>query len=399
MAGSFFWLPLQSGAETPALQNLAEFFSARKIARASWSACVSAPLSILLGITLALASVVTHAQVDSAQIEALSRLKGMDLDANPALKNAVLKVLEKTKGTPQFVEIVRDFNITGQTKELADFAAKHPADSTGVDALRIAFKESGTAGFQQPMPLGLIEAMGNSADKQFVPLLTPILDDPKQPVENRKAAVKALAQTEEGAEHILKLASDDKLDPSLKFTATAALHTSSSPKIRTAAAKVLPLPQGRNAALPPVSELVKLKGDPANGAKVFRKPEVNCIGCHRINNEGADFGPALSEIGTKLAKEAIYEAILDPSSGIAFGFEGWSLELKNGDEATGIITSETTDEVVLKMQTGISTHYKKADISKRAKSNLSLMPSGLQQAMSQQDLVDLVEYLSTLKKK
>jgi putative heme-binding domain-containing protein len=142
-----------------------------------------------------------------------------------------------------------------------------------------------------------------------------------------------------------------------------------------------------------------LKVDPANGAKVFRKPEVNCIGCHRINNEGADFGPALSEIGTKLAKEAIYEAILDPSSGIAFGFEGWSLELKNGDEATGIITSETTDEVVLKMQTGISTHYKKADITKRTKSNLSLMPSGLQQAMSQQDLVDLVEYLSTLKKK
>lgn len=399
MAGFFFRRPLKSGAETPALQDANAFLCAPKSSARFWRACVSAPLSMLLGAAIALGSVVTHAQVDSAQVEALSRLKGMDLDANPALKNAVLKVLEKTKGTPQFVEIVRDFNITGQTKELADFAAKHPADSTGVDALRIAFKESGSAGLQQPIPLGLIEAMGNSADKQFVPLLTPILGDPKQPVENRKAAVKALAQTEEGAEHILKLASDDKLDASLKFTATAALHTSSSAKIRAEASKVLPLPQGQNAALPPVSQLVKLKGDPANGAKVFRKPEVNCIGCHRINNEGADFGPALSEIGTKLAKEAIYEAILDPSSGIAFGFEGWSLELKNGDEATGIITSESPDEVVLKMQTGISTHYKKADIAKRTKSNLSLMPSGLQQAMSQQDLIDLVEYLSTLKKK
>src|SRR5205085_10216611 len=139
--------------------------------------------------------------------------------------------------------------------------------------------------------------------------------------------------------------------------------------------------------------------NPENGSKVFRKAEVNCIGCHRVNKEGVDFGPALSEIGTKLAKEAIYESILDPSSGISFGFEGWQIQLKNGDEVAGLITSESPDEIVVKTQTGISTKYKKADIAKRTKSAISMMPSGLQQAMSQQDLVDLVDYLSTLKKK
>jgi putative heme-binding domain-containing protein len=338
------------------------------------------------------------AQVDSAQIEALSRLKGVDLEANPALKGAVLKVLEKTKGTPQFVEIVRDFNLSGHTGELADFAAKHPDDSVGVEALRMAFAEAGAAAVQ-PISTGLIEAMGNSAEKQFVPILAPLVEDGKQPVENRKMAVKALAQTEDGAAHLVKLASEDKLDSALKFTAMVALNSARWPNIKAEAAKVLPLPQARNAPLPPVSELVKLKGDPTNGAKIFRKPEVNCIGCHRIDSEGVDFGPALSEIGTKLAKEAIYEAILDPSSGIAFGFEGWEIELKNGDEAAGIITSETADEIVVKTPTGISTHYKKADIAKRTKSSLSMMPSGLQQAMSQQDLVDLMEYLSGLKKK
>lgn len=350
-------------------------------------------------LALAMSSLVSaFAQVDSAQIEALSRLKGIDLEANPALKTAVLKVLEKTKGTPQFVEIVRDFNLTGQSTELVDFASKHPNDSVGVEGLRIAFAESGAAALQ-PISLGLIEAMGNSGDKQFVPLLAPLLEDAKQPAENRKAAVKALAQSEEGSARILKLASDGNLDPSLKFTATAVLHSARWPKIKEEAAKALPLPQAQNAALPPVSELVKLKGDPANGAKVFRKPEVNCISCHQVNGEGVDFAPALSEIGTKLAKEAIYEAILDPSAGIAFGYEGWQIELKNGDEAFGIVTSESPDEIVVKAQTGISTHYKKSEIGKRTKSNLSIMPQGLQQAMSQQDLVDLVEYLSTLKKK
>lgn len=338
------------------------------------------------------------AQADSVAIEALSRLKGMDLEANPALKGAVLKVLEKTKGTPQFVEIVRDFELKGQTKELVEFAAKNPTNSTAVEGLRIAVKEGG-AQTMQPISVGLVQAMGNTGDKEFVPIIAPILEDAKQPLEVRKIAVKALAQSEEGAAQLLKLAKEEKLDAALKFTATAALHTASWPKIKAEAAQVLPLPQTNAAPLPPVAELVKLKGDASNGAKVFRRPEVNCIGCHKVNHEGVDFGPALSEIGTKLAKEALYESILDPTSGISFGFEGWQLELKDGDEVTGIIASESADEIVLKGQTGISTKYKKSDVAKRAKANLSLMPAGLQQAMSQQDLVDLVEYLATLKKK
>jgi putative heme-binding domain-containing protein len=247
--------------------------------------------------------------------------------------------------------------------------------------------------------LGLIEAMGNSADKQFVPLLAPVLDDSKQPAENRKAAVKALAQTEEGAAHILKLASEDKLDSSVKFTASAVLNSARWPNIKSEAAKLLPLPQGKSAPLPPVADLVKIKGDPEKGAQVFRRLEVNCIACHRVGNEGIDFGPNLTEIGTKLAKEAIYEAILDPSAGISFGFEAWNVELKNGDEAYGLITSESPDEIVVKTQTGVQTRYKKSEIAKRTQAKLSIMPAGLQQAMSQQDLVDLVEYLSNLKKK
>src|SRR5256885_737258 len=223
-------------------------------------------LAFILALVLSASAL---GQIDSTQIEALSRLKEVDLETNPALKNAVLKVLEKTKGTPQFVEIVRDFKIKGQTKELVDFASKYPTDSTGVEALRLAFAESGPSALQ-PISLGLIQAMGNSAEKQFVLLLTPILDDTKQPAENRKAAVKALAQTEDGAAHILNPPPKDNLDPSPKSTATAALHSARWPNVKTEAAKLLPLPQTQNSALAPVSELVKLTGNPANGAKVLR---------------------------------------------------------------------------------------------------------------------------------
>ena len=99
-----------------------------------------------------------------------------------------------------------------------------------------------------------------------------------------------------------------------------------------------------------------------------------------------------------MAKEAIYESILDPSAGIAFGFEAWQFELKDGDEAYGLIVSETGEEVAVKAVGGVVTRHKKGDIVKRLKQKLSIMPAGLEKTMSTQDLVDLVTYLSSLKK-
>jgi putative heme-binding domain-containing protein len=141
-----------------------------------------------------------------------------------------------------------------------------------------------------------------------------------------------------------------------------------------------------------------LKGNAEQGASVFRRETVGCYKCHQVNGQGIDFGPNLSEIGTKLAKDAIYESILDPSAGISFGYEAWHLEFKNGDDALGLITSETSDEVALKAVGGIVTRYKKADITRRTKQKLSIMPAGLEQTMSANDLVDLAEYLASLKK-
>jgi putative heme-binding domain-containing protein len=168
--------------------------------------------------------------------------------------------------------------------------------------------------------------------------------------------------------------------------------------LKAQAAQLLPLPQGRNTASLPLHDLLKMSGDAQKGAQVFARPEVGCINCHRVNDKGVDLGPALSEIGAKLGKDGLYEAILDPSAGIAFGYEAWQIDLKSGDEAFGIIVSETADEIVLKDAKAIATRIRKSDIAKRQQSKTSLMPAGLQQTMSTQDLVDLVEYLSSLKK-
>ena len=349
-----------------------------------------------------------HEQTErtAVAIEALSRLKGIDLEANPAVKTAVLKVLDQIRGKPQFVELVRDFKIKDQDPALLEIAIQNPNNAAGVDAAKLilehkqgALFESSLNGTNVASAVKLAEVLGNAGENQIVPLLEPIVADPKRDVALRKQAVRSLAKNQEGASALLRLVKDDKLAPDLKFIASSELNHARWPGIKAEAAQLLPLPQGQNAQeLPPVSELVKMKGDPVKGAEVFRRETVACIKCHQVNGEGVDFGPALSEIGTKLGKDALYEAILDPSAGISFGYEAWQIELKNGDEAFGLVVSDTADEIAVKAQTGIVTRYKKSDIARKDQQKLSIMPAGLQQAMSTQDLVDLVEYLSSLKK-
>lgn len=337
-------------------------------------------------------------------IEALGRLKGMDLEANPALKAKVLKVLESTRGTPDFVRIVQDFNLAGQNAGLLELALDHPREETGIEALRLILASHEVTVVTAALgntntAVRMAEALGNTGDKEVVPMLLPLVEDSHKDLAARKQAVRSLAQIQTGATELLSLAAADKLPTELKFTATTELNQVRWPELKAKASQVLPLPQGRNTeALPPVTELLKRTGDPVQGSKVFERPDVGCNNCHRVNDRGTDLGPALSEIGTKLGKDALYEAILEPSSGIAFGFEAWTLELNSGDEAYGLIVSETADELTLKNVKGIPSRIKKSDIAKRQQMKLSLMPAGLQQAMSTQDLVDLVEYLATLKK-
>lgn len=339
----------------------------------------------------------------SISLEALSRLKDVDLEANPAIKSIVLKVLEQMRGKPEFVEIVRDFKIPGQTPGLLEMAAKAPNSQAGVEAMRLVLKEDNLDLLKQSLSgtnaTSLTEALGNTGENTIVPILEPLVVDAARDAQLRKGAVRALSKVKEGAAALLKMAKDQKLADDLTLTAATELNSVHWDDLRAEAAQVLPMPQGQDARpLPAIAELVKMNGNATNGAAVFRREAVGCSKCHQVNGVGVDFGPNLSEIGTKLAKEALYESILDPSAGIAFGYEAWSLELKNGDEAYGLIVSETADELALKAVGGVVTRYKKADVARRTKQKLSIMPAGLAKTMSVQELVDLVEYLSSLKK-
>lgn len=360
---------------------------------------------------LALAATAIAQPIDPAKlntmIEALTRLGPEAVNANPKLKEALGKVLAATRGSPQFVQLVEQFKLADQNAGLLEVAVKNPADEAGVTALRLVFASADTTALSAALTgkdaaaaTKLVEALGNTGAKQLPALLLPLVSDTTRDAALRKQSVRALARTQDGAAALLRLAREDQLPADLRFTATAELNAVRWPELKAEAAKLLPLPPGQgDKALPPVAELLAMKGDAKRGAEVFSRETVGCAKCHVVNGQGVDFGPALSEIGSKLPKDALLESILDPSAGISFGFEAWSVETKVGEEFFGLIVSETGEDVSVKTVGGAVTKVKKAELARRQQSKLSIMPAGLQQTITVQELADLLEYLATLKKK
>ena len=362
-----------------------------------------------MGCQLLLPFVTAGAELDektALAVETLSRLPATDLETNPKLKETVLRVLDRTRGTDSFVKLVQQFHLRGQNAGLLDVVIAQPSSEGGLQALRQVLADGGRPLVEQRLTgtnvtsaVHVAEALGNLSEKQANPLLLPLVKSTQHDPSLRRQAVRSLAKTPDGAQELLQAARDESLATDLRFAAATELNQARWPEIKAEAARVFPpAPTQNSQPLPPLAELLKRQGNIENGARVFTNATPGCSSCHVIRGQGTDLGPNLSEIGTKLGKDALYEAILEPSSGISFGFEAFNIALKSGDEAYGLIASETADEVTVKAAGGILTRIKKAEIVSRQASKLSLMPSGLQAAMSTQELVDLVEYLSSLQR-
>jgi putative heme-binding domain-containing protein len=151
-----------------------------------------------------------------------------------------------------------------------------------------------------------------------------------------------------------------------------------------------------NKPIPAPAELAKQTGDAAKGQASFAPL---CGICHQVNGAGIDFGPNLSDLGSRKTKEQIIESILDPNKVIEPGFESVLIKLESDETAMGMIAAENDTEVTVKAMGGAKTTFKKADIVSRTKQPMSLMPVGLYRALSTEDLVNVVEYLAAQKKK
>lgn len=137
-------------------------------------------------------------------------------------------------------------------------------------------------------------------------------------------------------------------------------------------------------------------GDPRLGQEAFLSGKGACISCHKIGDKGREVGPDLSRIGQIRTKPDLLESILFPSSSFAREFESYLIDTNDGQSHLGIIQSETPESLFLLDATATAKPIDRASIQSVHPAPTSLMPSGLDQTMTQKELVDLIAYLDSL---
>jgi putative heme-binding domain-containing protein len=133
----------------------------------------------------------------------------------------------------------------------------------------------------------------------------------------------------------------------------------------------------------------------ANGKQLFQV--AACVSCHKFNGAGTDFGPDLAKLDPKQQKpEEILHDIIDPSFRINEKYFQYTFDLKSGKQVTGMILEEKNNVVKVIENPLVKTDpliLKVSDIDMRTKSNVSIMPKGLLDKLTREEILDLVAYV------
>ena len=137
------------------------------------------------------------------------------------------------------------------------------------------------------------------------------------------------------------------------------------------------------------SPALEIAGSAIEGKKVFTRV---CANCHKINGEGHDTGPDLSDVRNRSKLALLYD-ILDPNAKVEPRFSAYSVLTLDGKVLTGLIASETADSVVLKMAEGKLQTIARDEIDEVKISNVSLMPEGIEKDVKVSEMAHLLSFL------
>ncbi len=142
---------------------------------------------------------------------------------------------------------------------------------------------------------------------------------------------------------------------------------------------------------------VMFGGNAWEGRKYFNTNSTGqCVRCHSIKaGTGGAVGPILDGIGSKLTREILLEALVNPSARLSPGYGQVSLELKDGQKVFGTLTAENEHELILSTSDAEPLKIAVSRIAKRENSMSSMTPMG--SIMSKREMRDVLEFLVSLK--
>ena len=135
-------------------------------------------------------------------------------------------------------------------------------------------------------------------------------------------------------------------------------------------------------------------GDIRRGQAVFNSSKNACVACHTIGYLGGKVGPDLTRIGQIRTERDLLEAIVFPSSSFVRGYEPVVIRTKSGKSHNGVIRQDSTKtEIVLATGVNQEVRIPRSEIDDIRPSQVSVMPSGLDQQLTPRELADLVAFL------
>ncbi len=123
---------------------------------------------------------------------------------------------------------------------------------------------------------------------------------------------------------------------------------------------------------------------------------ANCVACHRLNGAGNDYGPDLAKLDPKFTPADILREMLDPSAKINEKFQTYLFATDSGKVITGLVLTETP-QVIKVIENPLAKtepiELKVSEIVERKKSPTSIMPKGLLDKLTREEILDLIAYV------
>jgi quinoprotein glucose dehydrogenase len=136
-------------------------------------------------------------------------------------------------------------------------------------------------------------------------------------------------------------------------------------------------------------------GNADRGRDIFYGGQAaQCIRCHAYNDYGGNAGPRLNGIGSKLSRQQLLEALVNPSARLSPGYGMVTVKTKSGKIIAGILTAETGTALMIKSGDAAAVTLNKTDIEKRTNA-ASSMPE-MRYILNKKEIRDVVSFLATL---
>lgn len=240
------------------------------------------------------------------------------------------------------------------------------------------------------LQLAALEALGSYREPAVADLLFDAWKSLTPPL-REKAITLMLSHTDRIAK-LLDAIEAKKITPAqLSVAAKATLGRQKTPTLAERIEKLIGdgSSSNRKEVIGKYQAALSMTGDAARGAKVY---ETACMVCHKSGDMGNDVGPHLGTIKAWTA-EQILTNVLDPNREVSPNFALYIVETNDGRTLSGLIASETAGNLTLKRADGGTDTVLRSEIKSLTSPGISLMPEGLEAAITPQQMADLIAYL------